>query len=67
MPEVSFQVEDTVEATENMGVRFDWFQKVIEKVLKAKDQQKLAHTANSIRERMEDLQRKLDKLASELK
>lgn len=50
-----------------MGLRVDWFDKVIGKVLKAKDHEKLVHTANSIREHMEYLQRQLDMLADELK
>lgn len=58
---------DAVEAAKSMGVRVDWFDKVIGKILKAKDHQKLEHTANRIWERMKGLQRQLNTLEDELK
>lgn len=58
---------EAVEAAENAGVKVDWFDKGFREFLKAKDHQKLAHTITSIKEHMEDLQRKLDMLEDGLK
>lgn len=43
---------DAVEAARTC--RVDWFNEVMGKILKVKDYQKLAHTANLIKERMEE-------------
>lgn len=59
-------VVDMVEAVKNVGVRVDYIDKVMGEILKARDHQELAHTANLIRERMEVLQRQLDALVVEL-
>lgn len=67
MLEVFSEVADAVKAAEIVGLRADWFDKVIGKVQKAKDHQKHAYTSNSIRENMEYLQRQLDMLADKLK
>lgn len=50
-----------------MGVRVDWFDQVIRKILKVKNHQKLVHTTNLIRGSTKDLQRQLNTLVDELK
>lgn len=44
----------------------DWFDEVIRKILKVKDHEKLAHTTNLIRKRM-NIERQLKTPADELK
>lgn len=50
-----------------MGVNIEWFDKVIRKILKARDYQGLAQKVISLKEHMEVLQKRLDILAKELK
>lgn len=54
--EVLFEVANVVEAGESMGVRVDWFDNMLGKILKAKDHYKFAHNVDLIRKCMEDLQ-----------
>lgn len=42
-------------AAENVGVLANWIDRVIGKILKVRDHKKLAQTAKSIRERVDDM------------
>lgn len=45
IPEIISKVMVKVETVENVGVRFDWNDKVIGEILKARDHHKLVNTA----------------------
>lgn len=44
-----------MEATESMGLKVDWINKVIWRILKTRDHHRLVLTTKSIRERMKDM------------
>lgn len=44
-----------VEAKKNVGIKVNWVDRVIGRILKAKDHPKLAQMVSSIRDHMEDI------------
>lgn len=56
-----------MEEAENMGVKVDWFNNVIVKILKATDHQESGQKVISINGSMEVLSKQLDTLAEKMK
>lgn len=56
-----------MEAEGNVGVEVYWIDRVIGRILKARDHHRLIQSADSIRVRMEDMQKQLVVMADELK
>lgn len=59
-PEVIYEVVDTVETRENVGVKVDWIERVVGKILKVTHNYKLIQTRNSLRAQIGEMQKQLD-------
>lgn len=58
-PEMLSEAEEVVEEAEKMGLRIEWFDRVIKKILEAKEHHEFEEKTASIKECMEVLQKQL--------
>lgn len=63
----TLEVAETIATAESEGVQVDWIDREIGKILKAKDHQRFAQSADQLRERVAVLQRQLDEVAGKLR
>lgn len=62
-PEMLSKEVEAVEEAEKMGIRIEWFYRVIGRILKVKEHQKFAQKVDYYKGRIEVLQRQLEALA----
>lgn len=61
--EIIFEVANKVEAAETLVSKCDWINKLIGRLLKARDHHKLIQTVNSLRAIMEEMQKQFGFMA----